>query len=228
MITANVYSLVEQRITYESRRAIYDGLGMVAAYMGETILTSEMFVEAPLNDRRKVNPANVHASMLDPSTDIHLLAVPLERGEDEQMGLAYMHSGLCFVDTTRDSPCVMRTTSAHEAAHALGFVTSGLRHEDLTSSNHCRNGDCLMHKKAILIEEEAELKNVQHELDRVLRVLRPTDILRPMVNKIGGQYDFCTPCKIDMRDNGARNLAKLRSFRRRAGRIQYRKVPSEV
>lgn len=211
MLRANIYRL--EPLLPDMREAVLGGVDMLASYIGERIVSKEYDIRMPLTDRGLVEPGRLPLSYLDQEVELHMLAVPLEVDrESTAMGYAYIGTGFAYVDTSRYTPDSTRATSAHETAHALGFVTPWSRHEDPNSQFHCCTADCLMHKHEVQSAywKEAPMGDLQDELNRMLRT---SSIRRPMVAVRAGQKDFCKPCKIDMTHNGARNVENLRRNR---------------
>jgi hypothetical protein len=214
MLRANIYSI--EPLTPVAREAIHDGLGMVAAYMGHTIATKELAVRLPLKDNGTVNPRRVGFANLEKMVELHVMAVPLDPGESEAVGYAGVGGGWSFVDTATHSPELIRTTSAHEAAHAFGFVRQRVGHEDSTSHGHCCNGTCIMHRKVMIetYQEEVRLEaSRRSRLTELFRRGRPPITPVPKIRLAHEQYDFCLPCKVDLRDKGEEQIAKLRHNR---------------
>jgi hypothetical protein len=206
-------------LTDIARESINDGIGMVTAYIGETVVTNEVTVRLVTDELGRVDPNRIGYGNLDKMVELHVMAVPLDRGEDERLGLAAIGRGWSYVDTSRDSAPIIRTTAAHEVAHALRFVVPGSEHEDPASPYHCCDGDCIMHKSiAIAVSELAGSS------DRILRTQRMRSLLRRrgkaallQVDQteylMDSQHDFCVACKVDMRDKGSGHVAKLRHDR---------------
>ncbi len=212
MLRANIYQL--HPLAPDMREAVFEGVEMLASYVGEVIVPKLYDIRMPVNHRGYVQPDRSTLSYLDQAVELHVMAVPFQydTADDGAMGSAYVSSGLAYVDTSRSNPDSTRATAAHETSHALGFVTPGARHEDPTSQFHCCTYDCLMHKSEVMrmTFEEAKVVNLQAELNRMIRT---SSIRRPMVSVRKGQNDFCNPCKNDMVDNGARNIENLRRGR---------------
>jgi hypothetical protein len=209
MFRANVYSL--EPLSPEARSAVQDGIDMVATYMGETVASSDKLVRLPLNERGHVNPARVGFAKLDKLVELHLMAVPLDPGDSEQIGLAGVGRGWAFVNTTTDNEQIIRLTSAHEVAHAFGFVLAGSQQEDPESTYHCCDDSCAMHHKVVteVTYAEQEMGRAQKLLSRFARksVQVPEEVVS---SKILKQFDFCLPCKVDMRSASEENIHKLR------------------
>lgn len=218
MFRANVYSM--EPLTPVAREAINDGIGMVAAYMGQTVASRELLVRLPLNERGNVNPARVGFNKLDKMVELHLMAVPLDPGAGERIGLAGVGRGWSFVDTAKDSDQVIRTTTAHEVAHAFGFVSPSAEQTDPESPFHCCDGNCIMHKMVTILVSEAEAEQqAPEESRRLLSKIpfrRKSKIVTPEPSptySVTDQYDFCLPCKIDLRDNSEAHMSELRTGR---------------
>lgn len=220
MFRANVYSM--EPLTPVAREAINDGIGMVAAYMGQTATSRELLVRLPLNERGNVNPARVGFSKLDKMVELHLMAVPLDPGAGERIGLAGVGRGWSFVDTAKDSTSVIRTTTAHEVAHAFGFVSPSAEQTDPESPFHCCDGGCIMHKMVtILVAESETAQQAPEESRRLLSKIpfwRKSKLTIPETSvsttyTVPDQYDFCLPCKVDLRHNSEAHLSELRMSR---------------
>lgn len=218
MFRANVYSL--NPLTSQAREAVHDGIGMVAAYMGETAAAKELLVRLPLTSNGTIDPARIGYGKLDKMVELHLMAVPLDRGDSERIGLAELGRGCAFVDTSRNSIAVIRATTAHETAHSLGFVSPLSTQTAPDSPYHCNDESCIMHKKVTLIIDEIESPIVEPQKSH--RTYNPFKLHRQpqkassesqQTYEIVGKYDFCLPCKIDLREKGSQNLAEIRHSR---------------
>lgn len=216
MIRANIYSI--EPLLPEVRGAVEDGIGMVAAYMGQSVVAKELRVRLPLNGAGVVRAERVGFGKLDKMVELHLMAVPLDPGEDERIGLAGIGRGWSFVDTSRRSIGLIRTTAAHETGHALGFVLPGSPQEDPESSYHCCDQSCIMHKRALMVPETAVALR-SHAMRRKKRAIiarrrnRESEPMAALEYRLKDQFDFCLPCKVDMREQGDTQLEQLRYSR---------------
>lgn len=204
-------------VVYE---AVNDGIGMVAAYMGETVTTKVLQIRLPLTERGTVEPARIGHGKLDRMVELHMMAVPLDSGEGERIGLAALGRGWAYVDTSKNSAEVIRVTAAHEVAHGFGFVLPSSKQSDPESPFHCCDGNCLMHKMVTILVSEPELAEPAPQESRRLLSRLPFR-RRPQVEAVTTnprytveeQYDFCLPCKIDLREKGSQHLSELRHGR---------------
>lgn len=206
MIRANVYSI--ESLSEVASSAILEGIGMAVSYMGETVTSKLLTVRLPLDAHGRVEPRRVGHGKLDKLVELHLMAVPIDPGDGERLGIAGCGRGVGYVDISKDSEPVIRTTTAHEVAHAFGFVTPGAKHEDPSSAHHCANDFCLMHQVA-RIEKIDEVKPDFKFRD----LFKPWHKLTRTNYFMSDQHDFCLDCKVDMRDGGERHLANLRRAR---------------
>jgi hypothetical protein len=219
MFRANVYSL--EPLTPVAREAVHDGIGMVTAYMGETVAARELMVRLPFTERGTIDPARIGHSKLDKMVELHLMAVPLDSGESERIGLGALGRGWAYVDTAKNSAEVIRVTAAHEVAHAFGFVAPEAKQADPESPYHCCDGNCIMHKMVtILVADSEHAQQAPQESRRLLnrlqfrrRSTRVAAVTNTPAYSVEKQYDFCLPCKIDLRDKGSQNIAELRHGR---------------
>lgn len=219
MLRANIYSL--EPLPAETRSALNDGIDMAAAYMGHQLIAKELTVRLPLNEHGNVNPARVGYGKLDRLVELHLMAVPLDPGAGERVGLAGVGRGWGFVDVVSNSPELIRTTTAHETAHAFGFVLPDASQRDLDSPRHCSHDSCVMHKKVTTMTTHHEQFGQANPRRKFLSRLgfsrgerQPIEpVMLETVCLANNQYDFCTDCKISMRDNGEEQIAGLRHNR---------------
>lgn len=222
MFRANLYSM--EPLTTTAREAIHDGVEMVAAYMGQTVVAKELAVRLPIDELSNVNPSRVGFSKLDKLVELHLIAAPIDSSKCETVGLAYIGKGWSLVDTSRDNENLIRNITAHEVAHAFGFVIPESKHADKDSRYHCCDTSCIMHKKLYTltasIEPEPQIQDKAKLLSRPL--IRCKSEIKPAIQQeitVSRQFDFCSPCKVDMRNNSDQHLHQLRT-----GRILGRKV----
>lgn len=220
MFRANIYSM-GGGLAPEARGAIHDGVDMVAAYMGQTVVKKELSVRLPQNENGLVNPHRVGFAKLDKMVELHLMAVPVDRGETDVLGLAGMGRGWAFANISTDSAQVMRMTACHEISHAFGFVIPAAEQADQTSPGHCASRDCIMHKFALYnivpVVSEPTATN-PGRWDPLARWRNrnngdTVDSIEVSYQKRYRQADFCSDCKVDMREHGDKNLARLRHRR---------------
>ncbi len=213
---ANVYSM--EALPLYVREAVHDGVEIVATHIGERVVFKSCRVKLVTTPEGTVNPKRIGLKNLDPLTELHIMAVPLDPGEGERIGIAHTGRGVGFVDiSTQDSPLI-RSTTAHEAAHSIGFVTDGAEHQDPNSSFHCVDDGCLMHHLAI---RQPVLEPVRSRLILSRRIFSrksrsDTDIVK---RGLPAQDSFCSECQSDMRDNGIGHLNNLRLTRLAQKRI---------
>jgi hypothetical protein len=209
MIRANVYS--QETLQPEVAKAVADGIDVVAGYIGETVSIKELQVRLPHNRYGSVNPNRVGFKKLDGMVELHVMAVPLEYENEATLGVASIGHGFSFIDTNSNNPQVLRSTSAHENAHALGFVVPLSRHEDPASPFHCSDPNCIMNNKIVIFDTLQALAEPISKRNPLTLDKAETDLLRARSLQIAnGQNDFCSPCKKDFRDKGSYNIGKLR------------------
>lgn len=208
MFRANVYSM--EPLSPPIQEAVHDGIGMVAAYMGQTVAAKDLLVRLPLNEYENVAPERIGFGRLDGMVELHVMAVPLERGEGERIGLGGVGRGWAFVNTRKSSVPIVRSTTSHEVAHAFGFVLPDAEQADPGSKYHCASSGCVMHKMVVsqLLASPQEVKP-NHSTQRQRKVWTQSP----------SQFDFCVPCKVDLRNHGDEHLAKLRHNRLRSGKV---------
>jgi hypothetical protein len=211
MLRAIVYSL--EPLTPDNREAVHEGIEMVAEHIGQTVSCQELLVRLPMTDRGTVNPDRVGRGKLDKMVELHLMAVPLDRGAGERAGLAEIGAGWAFVDIREQCKDAVRTTSAHETSHALGFVSRDAAHTDPNSRYHYRDNDCIMSKSStVLVTYPAFAPATLGEI-MSSRLLRRQPKVKGPSRQLLGHHDFCPDCKVDMRANGENKLAELRHSR---------------
>jgi len=180
--------------------------------MGEVVTRRELGIKLLITPEGVVNPRRVGFANLDRMVELHLMAVPLRHGEDERIGLAGIGRGWSYVDTSSDSPAIIRATTAHEVAHGFGFLIPGSKQEDPESPFHCCDGNCVMHRSVVITTHEPVIKVPTRGQRIKSRISRRS--VEPVIPRetysVDKQYDFCLPCKIDLRDNGSQNISKLR------------------
>lgn len=206
---ANIYSLNPMESHIEE--AIRDGLGMITAYMGETIIMRSLLVRLPRDREGLVAPKRVGLANLDPEVDLHVFAVPLQ-GPEETIGTSPFEKGVSYIDTRSQDEKIMRSVTAHEVLHSLGFVLSGSDHEDSTSRNHCSDKSCIMHAKLEVLIETARQITQRRLFER--KLVRSSSREQSSILKlVNGQYDLCQDCKIDLREAGQSKLSSIRHAR---------------
>lgn len=89
---ANIYSL--EQLEPPTLEAIHVGLDMVAAYIGETVISKDYIVRLPQTPDGLIDPAKVGCSKLDKLVELHVMAVPLV----ENVGLSRYGRGVSFVN----------------------------------------------------------------------------------------------------------------------------------
>ncbi len=216
MFRANIYSL--EPLEPVAREAVHEGIEMIAAYMGQTVTTSELQVRLPLDDNRLVNPRRVGFKKLDKMVELHLMAVPVDPGESELLGVAGVGLGWGFTDISSNHPSLMRSTASHETAHAFGFVMADSKQSDPESSTHCISSNCIMHSKAIyqVVHTERLIEPARSRgISRLIHLpnSQETPAVEISTHREYLQHDFCVDCKSDMYNYGEKNLARLRHRR---------------
>jgi hypothetical protein len=206
---ANVYSL--EPLAPAAREAVHDSLDMVAAYMGEAVVARELQVKLPLTAAGLVNPKQVGYSNFDMMVELHLLAVPLE-GSAERPGIADVGRGVGFTNITGNSKPLIRTVTAHEVAHAVGFVLPDSAQADPDSQYHCLAASCLMNRR-VVTDTETLITTPKAPLLERLRGKKAAPLTESTVRLVNRQYDFCGDCKADLHHYGQRELNRLRYHR---------------
>jgi hypothetical protein len=211
----NIYSL--ESLTPEVKDAVREGVTEVAARIGQAVVFRECRVKLALTDRGTVNPNRIGFANLEHLTELHIIAVPLDRGESERIGLAQLGRGVGFVDIASGNDPLIRTTTAHETAHSIGFVSSGARNENPESEHHCSDNDCIMYRYAIT-QAASEPTQSLFKLSRKVIMRRRVTSNTPVAS-LQGQQDFCDDCKADIASNGAERINELRHRRLLRGRV---------
>lgn len=204
MLRANIYSL--DKLPEEHSRGVHDGIGMVAANLGTEIVATDRRVILPTYTNGNVNPKRVGLSKLDNMVELHVMAVPMQTGLDEQLGLALLGRGLAYVDTSTDSQEIIRSVTAHEVSHSIGFVALGAPQADPNSPNHCVDDGCIMNWRMITFADEVRTK-------RSFQQFISGESKHKKILKAHKQHDFCTCCKTDLWTKGEENIAKMRHDR---------------
>lgn len=217
---ANIYTL--EPLAKEVRESIHYGIEMVAGYIGEVVVAKEKTIRLPQDNKGLVNPRLVGLGGLDKLTELHLMAVPLSYDQPNCLGLAATSAGFTYVDSVKcDTPDLARVISAHETAHALGFVQKGAKHEDPTSPHHCTTPNCLMEPLVKVhrpIDLPIDMKQFfgnqkDHPLfDNFKSYIDYAGLNEPAKPQIA-QSHFCHCCQQEMKTDGSKNLSKLRHFR---------------
>ncbi|MGH7240181.1 MAG: hypothetical protein ACREHG_09000, partial [Candidatus Saccharimonadales bacterium] len=144
MFRVNIYSL--EPLTTRAREGVNDGIDMVAEHMGQRVVKRELIDSWPLTRAGTVDPVRIGSRLLNDAVELHVMAVPLDSGKSERLGLAGMGRGWAFVDTTSDSTELVREATAHEGAHALGFLDKDSSQASSESVHHCQDDKCVMHR----------------------------------------------------------------------------------
>jgi hypothetical protein len=221
MIRANIYSLSE--LEPEQSVSIREGLDLICGYIGESIATRNFKVAVAQEPNGFVRPERVGVRNFDHMVELHLLAVPLTRKSDgtERLGLAGVNSGVAFIDPYRTTPLSLRSTTAHEAAHALGFLLPSAEQAVGHDKSHCKCPDCLMHTQRLTDVWDEE------EYQKYLGIRNKGIIGRFKTRgapeaKLHIQEDFCNPCQGDITDYGARHIGELRTKRLVRKKVWFR------
>ena len=208
---AYVYSM--ESLNSDIKDELYTGLEMVAAYIGETVVTKLCRVRLATDYIGHVEPSKIGTSKLDKLVELHVMAVPMSLNKADQAGLAYMGEGVSYVDVSpfrAGSAGKIVTSTAHEVAHSLGFLKDGAVQTDPQSSGHCKDQDCILNKnvieKPIIPTQDKNL--LKRGVKAVLSSLQPAP--EP---QFGYQFDFCQDCKNDLHLHGPSHLDRLRSNR---------------
>jgi hypothetical protein len=197
MIRANVYSVYG--LPRYQERSLRTGLELVGQHIGQKIVSETLKIRTlPINSRGNIIPGSVGYRKLDKNVELHVFTVPLDPGEDETVGIAYMGTGVSYVDSRRATSKMIEVT-AHEVAHSLGFVVSGALQEDPFSENHCVNRICIMHRH-IVMPNGVSAKIVDAAL-------------KAAGEPVPAERGFCNDCKEDMRRLSATHLADMMTDR---------------
>lgn len=219
---ANIYTL--EPLAKEVRESIHYGIEMVAGYIGEVVVAKEKTIRLPQDNEGRVNPRLVGLGSLDRLTELHLMAVPLNHRTDDRnsLGAAAIGHGFVYIDSKQcDTTDLARVVSAHETAHALGFVQRGVKHEDPASPHHCTTDNCLMKPRLDIYQPFDQFQDIEkslgikpdHPLLADLRSYsRRINFSEPAKSLIT-QHQFCHCCQQEMKTDGSKNLSKLRHFR---------------
>jgi hypothetical protein len=213
MFRANIYNL--EPFDKPTRESINTGIEMVAAYMGHAVVAKECRLKMSTDPLGRVNPMRVGFGKMDTLTELHLLAVPLslDFSHERTVGLAGVGRGFAFVDTEpelHNTESGLRTITAHEVAHALGFLRQDSHHAMPSDGAHCGDADCILHSHVsarFLLDQKHPGETRTTSFKRVARHMLNLATTKPVV---GYQYDFCLPCKVDIREHGDSNLNQLR------------------
>ena len=218
MIRANIYNL--EPLDKKTRESVNTGIEMVAAFMGHTVVSQECRLRISTDVLGRVDPRRVGFGKMDRLVELHLLAVPLSPIlHKDLVGLAGAGRGWAFVDVappTTNQQASIRSTTAHEVAHALGYVRPGAHQEDPADYGHCSDPDCILHKNIIGVPAGDRRHPGERFLIRAKRTAKAVmgDLgLAPQSTRVGYQYDFCLPCKVDFREHGDEHLSSIRANR---------------
>lgn len=210
MISANIYSM--EPLPEATRSAIGEGIDMVAEHIGDAIAAKNVRIKLATNKLGVVDPARVGFGKLDKIVELHLMAVPLNTDEDGILGVAGIGQGWAFTGINQRDLAVIRHNTAHEVAHAFGFVRKGSVQEDPRSQHHCISSQCVMHKSALTWTLEPAVSiQPRKRMPGLLR--RPAMPELPVRSGLLGGHDFCRNCKDDMHEHGAANISSLRMAR---------------
>lgn len=211
MIRANIYSL--EALPAEFDTAIREGVDLVSAYMGHTVMFKGLQVRLPRNQQGYVAPQRVGFSKLDKMVEMHLMAVPLDRGKDEQLGIASIGRGTAFVDIAHNEPTQVRATAAHEVAHAFGYLLDTAPQRDVKSPRHCQDTSCILHSNLTTwMSDVVQPVSKWAKVRGTLTGTRPTPKVIGLKSEIR-QTDFCEACQADFNKTGDEQVNKLRHDR---------------
>ncbi|HTB48732.1 MAG TPA: hypothetical protein VK712_01470, partial [Verrucomicrobiae bacterium] len=190
--------------------AIEGGLDLVADYIGQEIISTMCRARLTTQENGKVAPGRIGYAALDKMVELHLIAVPLDRGKEELLGVAHLGRGVAYVDTSGEvAPPVTRSVAAHEVAHALGFVSDKAEHVDRSSFAHCPDEDCIMHKNLFICTDTSHFGSSLAKFSALMSQSR----LESAPQTVFSQIDFCKPCQTDMRQLGEAHIGALRTRR---------------
>ncbi len=211
MFRANVYGL--EPLSGHTKEEVHTGIEMVAAHIGDIVVTRQCRLKVSTDFLGHVKPEKIGTKKLDKMVELHVMAVPLSLEQAERIGMANVGKGIAFVDTSplrSKSKGNITATTAHEVAHAIGFVRENSSQVDPHSETHCFDPKCIMHK--LLIEERIDDFPEHNLFKRGIKAV-VSSMLAPVEPRWGAQFDFCTDCKSDMHQHGQRQLNELRSHR---------------
>ena len=220
MITANVYKVCD--VSTKQVEAVHDGIDLLSRYTGR-IVTKDLRINIPtLSKRGEINPGKVGFGCLDKLRDLHIFACPVvDDGNKRVLGRSAFLSGMAFIDT-RYGSADMPITTAHETAHALGFVDPDAITR--TDRAHCSDKACIMHP--VLFGSGSTNSNsvFDSELSRFSVETLGVDLFSDASSK--QQEDFCMPCKADIRDLTEEHLGLLRLIRLNVGQVEFKPTVS--
>lgn len=209
-IKANVYTLVGESLDERRKASIQDGLDIAGQYLGGISVVRTAKVRLPQKNA-VVDTRRVGYGSLDSGVDLHLFAVPLDQ-RNRTLGLSRFGAGIAYVGSTIPDTTT-KTTTAHEVAHAFGYVLADSPQHDRSSPGHCTESCCIMQRE--LIDGNSSPDGTQADFLEFSRNLGFTfDSALPKYPE-----DFCLPCKADMRDTGELNLTQLRISRAITGTV---------
>lgn len=214
MIRANVYSI--ESLGQEHERAVRDGFDMLCQQIGKTVAFRTLRVRLPLTSTGFVTPSRVGVRKLDRAVDLHVFAVPLDRGpNNDRLGAALPVTGLSFIDINQD-PKRARLTAIHEGAHSLGFVLPFASQSNPDSPGHCVDGGCIMHMG--LGNTDGSAAAYVSRLGQRAKVQLPEGVVTR--ESLGlPQDEFCIPCQSDLTTHGSNLLEAIHQLRATTGEI---------
>lgn len=144
MITARLYS--QETLLPRHRETIGYGLNLIGKYVGGISILNSHLVKLPTCREGRLRIEEVKYKRLDVNTELHVIATPLHQPDRDReiLGLAYPGSGVAFISPTVLGSIDGMTTVAHEASHALGFVTPSSTQSIVGDPTHCRDISCIM------------------------------------------------------------------------------------
>ena len=217
MVRAEIYT--NYPLHPDIREEVMYGLDLLGSSLGEFVLAKTRIVNLRMNSDGKVTPRQTDYIAESKDVDLQIIAAPLNLRAQQSIGQAHFELGIGYVDTTAENLRYARTTTAHEAAHAFGFVLEGSSQALPNNSRHCSDGNCLLHHNAKLKFDDnypIEVFRRPRGLKSLLR--RSPDVPEDIEDKyyIETQYDFCKPCKSDMSTHGQAQIEVVRQKRRDA------------
>ena len=191
--------------TTQLRPSIHAGLEMIASATGIELCVTNIGGCSQL-DRREINPDSLPVERLGRGR-LHILLGDFSlRGN---LAGSYFGDGVVFLNPRLPQTqsalqiatpeTTTKIATAHESAHALGFVR-----EELSSTGHCESSGCVMQAKLGSMTTEAERGHDQIWTDVVTIV-----DTRPKI--VPANTSFCGTCAEDMRANIAQQIHLLRA-----------------
>ena len=211
MIRANLYS--SEPLEPSFKQSVSDGLDLVGQNIGGISLAKTHIVKLPVSSHNKVDVTRVGFKKFDTLTELHIMAVPLDGVYEANAGLAYFNFGIVWLNTAiLKAKSEIRSITAHEAAHSIGYVLPDSPQTFNVSESHCSCDDCIMYRSYSMDRDsESLIEASQLKIDVGFRkTFKTMGIALP-------SEEFCTPCRADMIDTAEENIEQLRMNRFKTG-----------